>query len=181
MNEKDMVEGWGRTVKKLWTGILIAAAFTLTTGCAAIQEGDPAAKTAVQYATLKYIDGDPDRAARVTELASKTQSYVSDDATSGLDEVEKRIRKEIDWNKLESADALVVSNLIDVVRAEIEARIEDKQLDPKDRVAVKNVLSWVEQSAGMAAGGNRDVDDAQADAGPANDPGGRGAGQPAFG
>jgi hypothetical protein len=136
--------------------LITLALSVVLTGCAAINNGSPAAKTAIQAATLKVIGGDPDRAQRVHELAGEVPALMdgaAGDATT-MDAVEKRVREEIQWQYLDQAEQLVASNLVDAVRAEIEARIEGGSLDPDDRVAVRTVMQWIRKAAAMAGGGN---------------------------
>lgn len=122
------------------------------TGCAALQQGHPAAKTAVQVATIKVIDEDPERAQRVREIAGKVRTLISGDGTTRLDAVESYVRGAIDWTGLDTAEKLVVNNLIDTVQLELENRINAQEISADDRVAIDNVLTWIEQAAAMAAG-----------------------------
>ena len=134
----------------------IAAILTVfLVGCATVTgEGakQVAAKTTIQFATLKVIDQDQARANRVVTIVSDVKQFV--DGNAALNDIEAQVRDEIDWSRLDEAETLVVSNLIDAVRVEIEARVDEGVLDGNDRVAVKNVLDWIHEAAVMAGGTN---------------------------
>lgn len=136
-------------------GVLGALAFL--PGCAILQgdgsEGEEfAVRSSIQLATVKVIDGDQERAERVVEIASQARELVAGDSTAALDEVEQRVRDEIQWDTLSPAEQQVASDLVELVRAELEARIGEGALDPEDRVAVRTVLDWIIEAAGRAAG-----------------------------
>lgn len=150
-----------RSMLALACGLMLA----MLAGCSTLtswfgEDSGAGAKTAIQFATLKVIDEDPDRASRVVEIVGDVRSLVSDSATTSLDEIEARVREEIDWSRLDTAEQLVVGNLIDAVRAEITDRIDQGTLEPDERVAVGNVLDWIREAAVMA-GGATDVAGAQ--------------------
>lgn len=141
-------------MKTLFTSLLVSGLLFALAGCASLQNEEPAAKMAIQAATLKVIDGDTERAQRVHSIADEVIGLVGGDSEATLDVVEERVRDEIRWDRLDQAEQLVASNLVDAVRAEIEARIEGGALDPGDRVAVQNVMEWIRDAAAMAGGGS---------------------------
>jgi len=145
-------------MKTAWKSLLMGLALTLAVGCAALQNEEPGAKLAIQAATLKVIDGDADRAQRVHGIADEVIGLVDGDAEATLDVIEQRVRDEIRWDRLDQAEQLVASNLADAVRVEIEARIEGGALDPGDRVAVQNVMTWIRDAGAMAGGGGTSAD-----------------------
>lgn len=128
-------------------------AVALVTGCASLNNGGATAKTAVQIATFKVIDKDPERAQDVYDTAGKAVSLIEGEKLTTLDAVESSIRSEIDLSGYTPSEKLVINRLIDAVRVEIEARINTDgvgSLDPEQVVAVKRVLNWVRQAAVMA-------------------------------
>lgn len=135
----------------------ILAALVALPGCAILQ-GDGSAgeefavRSAVQLATSKVIDGDAERAARVVKIAGQARELVAGDATAALDEIEQAVRDEIRWERLSPTEQQVASDLVELVRAELEARIGDGALDPEDRVAVRTVLDWIIEAAERSAG-----------------------------
>jgi len=136
--------------------VALAIVALIVSGCAALK-GDttPAAKLAIQSATLKVIDSDTERAQRVHKIAGQVLEIVDGNAEATLDAVEKRVRDEIRWDQLDQAEQLVASNLVDAVRVEIEARIDGGTLAPDDRVVVQKVMTWIREASAMAVGGSR--------------------------
>lgn len=151
---------------------LIGLAVALAPGCA-ILEGEGSAgeefavRSAIQLATVKVIDGDPERAERVQKIAGEARALVSDDHEAALERIEAEVRDEIQWNRLSPTEEQVASDLIELVRAELEARIGEGVLQPDDRVAVRTVLDWIIEAAGRAAA---EGDDAVASEGLADPP-----------
>lgn len=135
----------------------VVALLAFLPGCAVLQgEGTAgeefAARSSIQLATVKVIDGDQERAERVVAIASQARELVAGDATAALDEVEQRVRDEIRWDNLSPLEQQVASDLVELVRAELQARIGEGALDPEDRVAVRTVLDWIIEAASRAAG-----------------------------
>lgn len=149
------------SIKHALTALLVAAVLGVSTGCATLsgEGGDnAAAKTAVQVATIKVIDEQPSRAQRVVAIADRLDDLISDDATTSLDDVERRVRASIDWSGLDTAEKLVVNRLIDAVRLEIDTRLEADQLsadvlDERDELAVQQIIDWIRQAAQMSGAG----------------------------
>jgi len=60
------------------TVVLAMLAIVALSGCALLQDVDPNSKRlAIQYATLKVVDGDQDKAARVLELIERGRQYLN--------------------------------------------------------------------------------------------------------
>jgi len=129
---------------------LALAALVAVAGCASLKDSSPAAKTAIQVATTKVIGEDGERAQRVHTIAGGVLEAVDGESRATMDQLESRVRAEIRWGRLDQAEKLVASNLVDAVRAEIETRIQGGSLDPGDRVAVRNVMTWIREAAAMA-------------------------------
>lgn len=166
-------------LKRLKWILLPILGLTLVSGCALLREEDPAAKTAIQFAVLKYIDEDTARADRVLEVVGEAERYVSSDAVTTLQALRERVVAEIDWTELDAAEQLLVRNLIDAVQAKLEEEIGEDALSAENEVAVKTVLSWIREAA-VIAGGTTDgtVED---DAGAVADSAGHPHRGPAFG
>lgn len=149
----------------LAVGILASMAFL--PGCSILQgegsEGEEfAVRSAIQIATVEVIDGDAERADQVVAIASQARELVAGDATAALDAVEQRVRDEIQWDALSPTEQQVASDLVELVRAELEARIDGGTLDPGDRVAVRTVLDWIIEAAGRATEESKSEPEAQA-------------------
>lgn len=114
-------------------------------GCAAIADHQATAKLTIQYATLKYIDGDQDKAQRVARIAAEAKGFVL--AGASLDDVEAAVRARIPWDQLDDADKVLVNGLLDAIREELEFRVQHQLLDPDQVMAVSAVIAWVEEAA----------------------------------
>lgn len=109
-----------------------------------------AARIGVQYATLKVIDGDADRATSVVEVVDRAIALAEGEPVS-LDDLEAQIRDAIPWNKLDDADTLLAELLILQIREELDVRVVDGLVDPERAAAAVEVLRWVRDAASLAA------------------------------
>jgi len=126
--------------------------FLLLAGCAALEtvEKSPmVAQLTVQQATLRVIDTDPDKADRVLEIAEQTRGMIEvDEVTVGL--LDQFLRAQIKWEKLTLADEQLLVMLLDQLRDRLAERMGDGLLSPEDRISIKRVIGWVEDSAKLA-------------------------------
>ena len=136
--------------------LMVALVAISLVGCASLQRGDQGTKTVIQFATLKFIDEDTERARGVYAHVQEARGFLTEEGSVSLDQLEVKVRDSIPWARFDQAEQLLLSNLIDMVRVELEDRIEGGLLDPDEQVAVENVLKWIEQAAQMA-GGSSDV------------------------
>lgn len=129
------------------TKLLYALPFALLlAGCATLSERPDAARLVVQYATLKAVERGTSPV-RIVEVGERVL-----DATRGgpvtLAALEAAALREIDHLSL--ADRLVAEALIELVVAEINARIEGGLLDAEALTTVTQVVNWAIQAARMA-------------------------------
>lgn len=140
------------------TAILTLALVALfTPGCATLQGGNLAQyngffRATVQYATLRTIDGDQDRADRVRLVAMHAIEYAADDTRGPTDVLEKAVRARIDWSSLSPEATLLADALISTVRVELDRALADTRVSPDAKLSAIAVLEWVEQAAALAAG-----------------------------
>lgn len=98
----------------------------------------------VQYATLKVIANNPERAQRVVTIAQQALDQLSDPTASvTVALIENAVRSQIHWEKLDPADTLLANALISMVHDELVARVGDGLLPADKLVQVKAVLEWV--------------------------------------
>ncbi len=113
-------------------------------GCASLTTQPEAAKLVVQYATLKYVGDSPERAGRVISVVTAADAVAAQGAGT-LDAFEAVIP----WDALEPADRLLARNLVAILRAEIEERLDLGGTAPlAEHVSV--VLGWVREAAEIA-------------------------------
>lgn len=133
--------------------LLASLIVALTFGCASMQtpEGQAAAaRIGVQYATLKYVGEDAGKAQRVVDVAD-TAISLAETGTVPIDVLEQQVREAIPWSDLDLADRQLVELLILQVRAELDARVVDGQVDPERAGDAVEVLKWVRDAASLAA------------------------------
>lgn len=118
-------------------------------GCATLKAGDPGPKLAIGYATLKYIGEDVPRAKRVVTAVDRAEALLDRNIAVAVPEIEKAVREQIDFSKLDPADRLLLNMLFDSVRVELEVRLGTGALNPEQLVKVRLVLGWVRDAAGF--------------------------------
>jgi hypothetical protein len=122
-------------------------------GCASMgtDEGQTAvARIGVQYATLKVINGDIDRAEAVLDVVNAAIALAEGGDLVPIDLLESQIRAVIPWDGLDDADKQLVNLLILQVRAELEVRVDDGLIDAEKVAQVLEVLKWVRDAAQTA-------------------------------
>lgn len=130
-------------------------AFLLLVGCATDQftRHETTAKLVTQYAVLKYAENIPDdqrtaRVERIRTIATDVKALASGDTT--LVALHDVVNQQLDKAGLSAADRLLANGLVDVIVAELQARIGDGVLSPEQRVQVVAVLDWVIQATALA-------------------------------
>jgi len=123
------------------------AAVLFLSGCASNSLQPIAAQLAIQYATLKVLENNPDYAPRVVEITRHVREVASGDASATVEVIDGLIRSQIDWSKLAPSDAMIVNTLLLAIRSELEARIGNGILDPEALLTVAQVATWIEQAA----------------------------------
>lgn len=129
--------------------LLIVALLFAVNACAVLEkvESSPvAAQLTVQYATLKYIDGSDAKAVRVLNVVDAIRPSIDDDSVT-LAILDERLRSYINWERLDAADRLLLTALLDQVKAELTERIGEGLVDAQDKVRLHRVLDWVETAA----------------------------------
>ncbi len=137
--------------------------FSILSGCAAVTEfiddNESTAQFAVEYTTIKVIDGDADRAARVIEIASQVQRYAGEDLAATVDGLIELARDEIRWDKLDEADTRLANYLLNAIAEELKDRLTcstddsgekvcgDDVIPAELRVTVDKLATWVINAA----------------------------------
>lgn len=129
------------------TGISMLIAFVSTLmGCALMEWGqdNPAtAELSVKYAVAKVIDGDPERAERVHEIAQTAKGWVDQDTDATLDLLADRVHEQVPWAELAPEDRMLIEVLLSRLHAELQERIGEGVLAEDDRVVIRTVLDWI--------------------------------------
>ena len=124
----------------------------LFSGCALLEQVEQsplAAHIAVQQATLRYIDGDVEKAQRVVDVAEQVKEYAAGTVTIALLDV--YLRAQIKWDKISMADALLLDALLVELSERMEQKMGEGELSPEDLASVERVVGWVIMYASMVA------------------------------
>lgn len=118
-------------------------------GCATLGTGSAGEKLVIQAATMKVIEADEDRAAKAAKIRAavdQARVWLDTDGVT-LADLHAAIMGRLTSANLEPSDMLLASALVDVVVAELNARIGDGILDEDKRVRVNTVLGWIAEAA----------------------------------
>ena len=130
------------------TFTLILIALLGLAGCAALlSEHEDRGRLAVQYATLKAIDGQQSRAERVQAWVSDAQSYVDASEEVTIDRLDEEVRERIRWERLDAADQLLIDRILTNARERLESELSGGLLDEPERQRLGTVLEWIAEAA----------------------------------
>lgn len=145
----------------LFASVFGAVTLITTTGCESInnvvdvvEENEILIQGTVQYASLKYIDGESDKAVKLKERVS--------DIRKKIDVIEKHTtvvrlvelaNEQIPWEEMKPEDVVAVRTLMAVIENQIDYDIETGYLDPKQISSVVKILDWVEEAADLYLSG----------------------------
>lgn len=132
-------------MKYLITVVILALALT---GCSVLETvSEDKNQLAVQYATLKVIDGESQKADRIVELVGKARAYVDEGSTVTVsylaDEAAIRLRQ----SGLDPADMILATAILERAEARLKSEIGDGVLNDQQRLQLLTVLSWIEDAA----------------------------------
>lgn len=123
----------------------------LLAGCSTFTEHKAVTKLAVQYATIKVIEKNPDKAPRIVEIAQFVRTNAGSETAATVALLETAVRAQIDWTKLDPADTILVDTLIVTVRDELIARLGDGPLAGDQLLVVAEVAGWIQDAALLTA------------------------------
>jgi hypothetical protein len=131
-------------------GAMIVAGVMFLSGCALLEQVEQsplASHIAVQQATLRYIDGDVEKAQRVVAVAEKVEEYASGTVTVAL--LTTYLRAQIKWEQLAVADVMLLDALLLELESRLVERMGEGELSPEDLANVEKVVDWVILYASM--------------------------------
>lgn len=117
--------------------------------CSFVQERESNARLATMYATIKVVDGDAAKADRVEEIATEIREYASGEKFLTVDLLVDQVRKQVNWDRLDAADKLLVSALLDELKLQLIERLGADVLPEDLRLAADTVAGWVITAARM--------------------------------
>lgn len=132
--------------------VLLAISIGLA-GCATTAQTDQTkliAKLAVSYAVIKVTDKHPEKAAKILEISKAVKAIAGSDGFNTVDLLIAYIKTRVDLSKLDAADRLLASALIDEIGIQLKSRIGADVLTPDKLLIVGEVAGWVEEAATLA-------------------------------
>lgn len=130
--------------------LMTAALLTMTLGaCSLLPAPDTTESLALNYmfakATTTLIDRDTVSADRVLAAVEDARNYVDTGETVTIDRLYQGALERI--SGLSPADRVLVTAIVDNMRGNLAAALSTGQLDESERVALLDVLDWIERAA----------------------------------
>lgn len=132
--------------------LALSACGSLTAVSDAASEHSAGSKIAVQYATLKVIEGSSDvRASDIVAHVERVRERVSGEQSLALDRLKEEALAAIDFDALDVSDRLLLISLLDVIEASVsDVAMPSSPLSDEQRVRILTLLDWVESAASLA-------------------------------
>lgn len=133
---------------KLLAIVLLAG--VLSTGCGVLPDRVVGtARVTIQYATIKVIDGDLDRAARIKAIAGEVLALSDREPQVSADGLIGKVKEQIRWDRLDTADVVLVDMMLAAIYVELTARLGGGQY-AEAKLTVHTLAEWVIDAADMA-------------------------------
>lgn len=137
-------------MKRTLICLAVLCASLFVPACSTISDRPILAQLAVQYAVVKVLDNNPDFAPRVVEIATFVEENAGASQATTVLVLEQLVRAQINWDRLDAADRILVDALIAAVREELVARLGDGPLTGDNVLVVKQVAGWIKTAALLA-------------------------------
>lgn len=128
--------------------LLVAVALS---ACSILPESGTNESLAVNYllskATTQIIDGDQARAERVLQAVEDARAYVETGESVTIEALYQGAMDRIKQANLDPADQILMESILANARARLETAVSAGKLEPSERVAILDALSWIERSA----------------------------------
>lgn len=143
---------------KTLTALLIGLAVLFTAGCAALQSAPLVAKIAVQQATLRLIETQPEaqvvqKAHKVAQFAKAAKQWALTPDTVTVPQLAEAARERLQQLDLTPSERLLANDLVALIEQELRQRLGQQGLSEDARVTVNQVLTWVIEAADVYTGG----------------------------
>jgi len=121
-------------------------------GCASTPSAQQkvVAKLAVQYAVLKVADKNPAKAAKIEEIAKDVQAVAGGEGANTVDLLMSIARGKVATLKLDAADKVLADALLEMVGAELKARLGEGVLSTDKLLVVGEVAGWIVDASKLA-------------------------------
>lgn len=129
-------------MKKLLIALVLSV---FLTGCTTLQSvsENSSARLTVQYATLKYVDEDTEKAERIASVVTTVKENLNETAEYTISEAVVQIRERIDFGRLDAADQLLLDALLNELEAELVKRFGSGVVDKETKESLSTVADWI--------------------------------------
>ena len=149
-------------VKTFITNLLCVLSLTSLSACISLQDVNDKiidnsliAKSAIQYATLKYIDGNNERAEEILVVTGDVRkAFNESEFEVTVNQLVLSVRASINYSKLSPSEVVAVNTILTMARAQIDKDIREGKLDPDALTAPPLVIDWIEEAAMLRILGN---------------------------
>ena len=118
----------------------------LFSGCAVLETiAKDENKLAVQYATLKVIDGDTQKSDRLKSWLTEARNYVDNGAEVSVSYLAEEARIRIKDKISDPADMLLAMAVLNEAERRIGERLGEGPLEQEQRVNLLTVFDWIEE------------------------------------
>jgi lysyl-tRNA synthetase class I len=118
----------------------------LFSGCAVLETiAKDENKLAVQYATLKVIDGDTQKSDRLKSWLTEARNYVDTSAEVTVSYLADEARVRISGKISDPADMLLAMAVLNEAERRIRERLGEGLLEQEQRVNLLTVFDWIEE------------------------------------
>ena len=118
----------------------------LFSGCAVLETiAKDENKLAVQYATLKVIDGDTQKSDRLKSWLTEARNYVDNGAEVSVSYLAEEARIRIKDKISDPADMLLAMAVLNEAERRIGERLGEGLLEQEQRVNLLTVFDWIEE------------------------------------
>ena len=126
--------------------IALTLAFAFITGCSVLSTiAEDENKLAVQYATLKVIDGDTEKADQLKGWVTEARNYVDGSAEVTVSYLADEARARISDKISDPADMLLAMAVLNEAERRIRERLGEGLLEQEQRVNLLTVFDWIEE------------------------------------
>lgn len=123
---------------------LLTLTFVLSlAGCGLLPQKDLPIGEAVIIGTLAYIDNDPEKAQDVVDFVAISKEMQKEDGSLDSVAINRLLQESLDYSQLEDYQVFAIKALLVRIVGELNAR----EIDPKTKVDVQELLDVAEQTA----------------------------------
>lgn len=142
-------------LKPLLVATLALAVLALA-GCSILQSTPLVAKIAVQHATLRLIENQPEaqvvqKARNVVQFAKDAKQWAFAPDTVTVPQLAQAARQRLAQLDLTPSERLLANDLVSLIEQELKQRLGQQGLSEDARVTVNQVLTWVIEAADVYA------------------------------